>query len=204
MNTEFISHTGNRTHFRLFPLTPDRLDTALALCDACVGKHMYSRQELQHAMTSPNHEFLLAVCDDGTVAGYMYHYLEALENLPVFSKLKPEQVSHAGISPKTQIGNLQSIGILGAYRGSGLSRFLMQTAMDSLVRHGAEALLGVCWKIGEAIPMGKIMTELHFSYLCDAEKFWYDNESLHCPYCGGRCNCSAAVYYKSVPKERES
>lgn len=202
MRDEFCSATQPPIRYRLFPLTPDRLDAALALCRDSVGENMYGRGELEAAIDSPNRFFYLAATEDGEVVGYIYFYPESAEALPVYGKLEPACRETAGLRAGTPIGNLQSIGVREEHRRTGLSLYLMRFAMDKLAREGAEVWLGVCWKVGDTIPMKRIMEDLGFRFLCDIERFWYDIPALVCPCCGGRCECGAAVYHQPVHKER--
>jgi hypothetical protein len=99
MNFEFVSGVGECVRFRMIPLTAEYLDAALSLCDNSVGENLYSRQELQQVIDSPNRYFYLAVLDDGSVAGYMYFYLEQAQSLPVYEKLDAASRMAAMASP---------------------------------------------------------------------------------------------------------
>lgn len=202
MKKEGFFQAFDGTCYTLRPLKKEQVEAAFSLCNEAVGENMYTREELSAAVDSPRHFFYLAELADGSIAGYMYFYLEQFEKLPAYGRLDPVRLAQAGLNNYCTAGNLQSIGVKPEHRGTGLSGYLMSFAIDMLFASGGEFLLGVCWKVGDTVPMGRIMEKLAFSYLCDVKHYWYDHLNLNCPYCGGRCRCDAAVYYR-LPEEEK-
>ncbi len=175
------------------------LDTATELCDRCVGKNLYPRAYLASIIDKPGHYFYLLQTPEGEAPGYIYFFLTGLDEMASLAKLPRERLS--AISPKINpvIGNLQSIGVAEEYRYRQLSAELVRFYLEQLQTHtAADTAFGVFWKIGGHVPMEKTLKAFDFHYLTDARRVWYGNRDLICPFCKGRCECAAAVYYKSI------
>ena len=95
-----------------------------------------------------------------------------------------------------KVGKIQSVGIKENYRGRDISVRMIEFALEELKNSIVEMIVGVCWKMGDNVPMKKTLWECGFVYLSEAKKIWYDDTELICPYCMGRCQCDAEVYYK--------
>lgn len=197
-----VMHRGQPLVLSVQPLTEAYLGRAVALCDQCVGKNLYSKADLAAALNSPNHFFDLLVTPEGEAVGYFYFYLTTLDDMAAQAKLSRERL--AVVSPKAEpvIANLRSIGVAEGYRSHRLSESLLRLALHRLqASTRADAAVGICWKAGGRVPMDQILRDLGFCYLTDAHRVWYDNDKLVCPYCQGRCVCDAAIYYKTLIKE---
>lgn len=182
-------------------LTESDLDIAVALCDSCVGKNLYTRAQLAEIIYKPTHHFHLIFTHKSEVAGYIYFFLTDLEEMASLSKLPDEQL---GIMAKQQspvIGNLQSIGVAEAYRGQGVSEILVDFFLTKLHEGTvADVAFGVFWKTQGKVPMENTLKAFDFTYLADAQGVWQDKKDLICPFCRGRCVCEASVYYKLLEK----
>ena len=103
------------------------------------------------------------------------------------------------------IANMRSIGVLNDYRGQGLATAIMDWAMNYLRAHTqADIAIGVCWKPKGRIVINNTMEALQYHYFKDLPHFWYDVPDLVCPYCKGRCQCDAALYYKPLKGGQET
>lgn len=179
-------------------------DAAAELCDQCVGKNLYPRACLASILENPDHYFYLLITPEGEPAGYIYFFLTNTEEMAILSKLPRERL--VAISPKQNpiIGNLQSIGVAESWRHHRLSERLVGFYLEQLQSClGADAAFGVFWKPKGHVPMEKTLKAFGFRHLEDAHRVWYNNQDLICPYCKGRCECDAAVYYKPIRKEAE-
>lgn len=186
----------NNTTFFFRPLREEDLDEVVALCDRCVGKNLYSKDELSKAITSKDRFFYLLETAEGETVGYTYYYLTNLESIAKFAKLDTELFENVCPSETKPIGKIQSVGLKKKYRGLGLAQQMMRFMLNRLQALSAEAVFIVCWKIGEVVPLKNALHECGFDYLSEAKKVWYNDTNLVCPICHGRCHCDAAVYYK--------
>ena len=192
------------THtFTLHPLTEDEIDKARLLCDTCVGENLYSKDEIAAVLGDADRFFYLLKTETEKTVGYIYYYLTDLEYLAGYTKLDIAQYRAICADDCKKVGNIQSVGLLPAYRGSGLAARMIRHALNDLRAHRAEAAFVVCWKPDGTVPLGKVMLECRFSYLAEAKKVWYDDTELICPYCKGRCLCDAEVYYQLLNEEKD-
>lgn len=184
--------------FSFEPLSIDYLETAVELCDSCVGVNLYSRDYLSAVIGRPNHYFYLLVSPEQEAMGYIYYFLTNITDMAALSNLPRESL--AVISPKENpvIGNLQSIGVKEAFRGQGLSQHLVRFYLERLHDNAADTAFGVFWKARGTVPMKQTLVALHFHFLAEAHEVWYENKDLICPFCKGQCKCDAEVYYKPM------
>ncbi len=180
-------------------LSPDMIDTAIALCDEYVGENMYSFEEIS-AATDGDKSFFFMLYDKNRVPiGYTYFLLMDKKEFLQFSKLDRSQFDSLGLPNGAVIGNLRSLAIVREYRGQHYAKDLFGFSVDFLRSNTkADIAAGVLWKMGEEIPMKKVFEEFSFFHLADTELVWYDKEDMYCPYCKGRCVCGASVYYKNL------
>lgn len=182
-------------------LTRSYLDRAAALCDESVGKNLYSQAYLASILARPDHHFYLLTAPEGEIAGYIYFYLTGLDEMAALSKLPRSRLADLSVKERPVIGNLSSIGVAASWRRLRLSEYLIGFALEQLERLEADFAFGLGWKIGDYVPMEKTLRVFHFICLGEARRVWYDRPGLICPYCEGRCECAAAVYYKALCKE---
>ncbi|MGN0405383.1 MAG: hypothetical protein ACI4F1_09185 [Bariatricus sp.] len=201
MKSILVGNETGKKQFYLKKLQEEYLDTAVALCDRCVGVNLYPKKELASAIRRNDHFFYLLFAPDGKAAGYIYYYTTTVKELSARARLPEEQIAKVCANREGVIGNIQSIGVEDAYRGNGLSVSLLEFSLKNLAALMADTAFIVCWKIGERVPLRASLEKLDFCYLSDAHKVWYDVPNLICPYCEGRCKCDAAVYYKPLTKE---
>ena len=62
---------GGQT-FSFVRLETENLEQALLLCDQCVGKNLYTREELMQAIEDENSMFQILKTEEGQIAGYIY------------------------------------------------------------------------------------------------------------------------------------
>ena len=181
------------------PLTQEDIPSTLNLCDACVGKNLYTYTELSSAIEAEDRFFYLFTAPNGETAGYIYFYLTSVDDLASYAKLPRQEllsVSH-GAGP---VGKIQSVGVREDFRRYGLAGKMVDAALEVLSSLSVSTVFVVCWKPGQTVPLQRTMEECHFTHLTTAKKIWYDDPDLICPYCSGRCKCDAEVYYKSLDK----
>lgn len=179
-----------------------QLDKAVEMCDRYVGKNLYPREYLQQAMKKPDHFFFFLKDLKGNTAGYFYFYLSNLEETAGYLKMSADRLLQISSKQKPLFVNLRSIGICDEYRGRGLATSFVQWSLDYIQTYTtADMAVAVCWKPNGRMQVKNTMTELSFQYFGDLPRFWYDISELKCPYCQGRCVCSAAFYYKQLRSE---
>lgn len=184
--------------YSIHPLEEKELDEVAALCDECVGKNLYPKEEIGKAIGSKERFFYLLKTAEGKIAGYLYYYLTDVASVARYAKLDINQFLDVYANEKKPVGKIQSIGLKEEYRGLGLATQMMQFLLKELELISVEAAFIVCWKIGNRIPLEKTLCECDFAYLTEAKRVWYDDINLVCPYCKGRCTCDAEVYYKML------
>lgn len=185
--------------FYLRPLEAEDIEEALALCDQCVGKNLYHREELAQAVGSEKRQFLLLRTGEGELAGYIYYYVTTTAEIAADARLaagKVSRVCKGGAS--AAVGKLQSVGVKEAFRRQGLAAWMMKYALAQFAEMGVEEVFIICWNAGGRVPLAKALQKCRFTHLSSAKMVWYDKKDLFCPYCKGRCKCDAEVYFKKV------
>lgn len=181
------------------PLAREDIPSTLALCDSCVGKNLYTYEELSFAIDARDRFFYLFTTPDGETAGYIYFYLTTVEGLASYAKLSQRVL--LSVSQATgSVGKIQSVGVKDSFRRCGLARKMVDAALAVLSSLAVSTVFVVCWKPGQTVPLQRTMEECRFIHLTTAKKIWYDDPDLICPYCSGRCQCDAEVYYKTLDK----
>lgn len=177
------------------------LEQTLALCDKCVGEHLYTRADFAQVIERDDQEVFLLLTPAEKVVGYIYCRLIDVREAEQLSKQSLQQLDNKVFKACSLLGILQSIGISEAYRQQGLSNILVEAYLQWLWRKtAADIAFGVFWKPHGKAPMGSILENFGFYHLTDAQNVWYDNENLICPVCHGRCRCEAAIYYKILER----
>ena len=200
MEDNFLPHNWfdeGQTGFSFEKLSSERLDEAERLCAECVGENLYPKSYLQSALTDESRFFYILTAENGELAGYIHFSLTDVSGMAALSKLPKERLLAITENKAPVIGNLQSIAVADKFAHQKLSVPLVRFYLDYLQKHtNADISMGVFWNINGFVPMEKTLRALGFSYLADAKRVWYDNKRLVCPYCKGRCECGASVYYK--------
>ena len=186
----------NGAVFRLQPLRIEDIEEVRLLCDECVGKNLYSAEELATALDTPDKFFYILKNADGETVGYIYYYLTDQEYIAKYSKLDLTLFHNVYAYEHRKVGKIQAVGLKAECRGSGIAAQMIRFILDELKAISIEAAFIVCWKPDGMVPLGKALEECGFRFLSEAKKVWYDNDELICPYCNGRCLCDAEVYYK--------
>ncbi len=193
---------GDVEKLKLLRLSEEYITEAAQMCDRCVGKNLYTKDYLASILREPAHYFYLLISDKGVIAGYMYFIMMDREELAGISKLDTTQLDRLCKENGKVIGNLRSIGLNEPFRNKGLSIELIRFSLEQLASLGAHVAVSLCWKPGAEVPMRQTMLSCGLEYLTDAHRVWYDVEDLECPYCSGRCECDAEVYYKRLEVRR--
>lgn len=179
-------------------LTEEYLDRVTELCARCVGENLYPRSYIASIIHNPDHYFSLLLSREGEIAGYIYFHLCTLEEAAAEAKLSRGELSVIAPAEHPVVAKFQSIGVAPPYRHLGLARRLVELALGQAREARADAAMCIAWKVGDRVPMGDNVLSCGFRYLTDSHLVWYDKENLVCPYCGGRCRCDAAIFYKTL------
>lgn len=188
----------NSTDFQLRPVKLSDLEATAALCDACVGKNLYTQDKIQTAMETEEHYFYLLQTRAGELAGYLYFYLTDVPSIARDAKVNREVLESVCKCPEEKVCKIQSVGVAESYRGNGVAAQMVSFALEQIRRMQVSAAFSVCWKQGQFVPLEKPLRECGFSFLTEAKKVWFDEADLFCPYCNGRCHCDAEIYYKQL------
>lgn len=191
----------NDMAFGFYPLTKEEVKKTRLLCDACVGKNLYTEEELLQSIEAEDRFFYLLKTDKGETIGYIYCYLTDVESMAKFAKIDPNLLGSVYHGDKRKIGKIQSVGLKKDYRGMGLAAQMIRFTLKKFAEISIEAVFIVCWKPGGIVPLDKALQNCNFTHLTEAKRVWYDDIDLICPYCQSRCVCDAEVYYKILDKE---
>ena len=186
----------NNTLFSFRLLTKEDLEETISLCNECVGENLYSKEDLRKAIEDSEHFFYLVTAGEKEIAGYIYYYLTDLKSIADYTKLNVKLFYDICSRKPAKVAKIQSVAVRDKYRGSNFSVSMIDFALGKLKEIRADIVFGVCWKMGEYVPMKKTLCECGFTYFSKAEKIWYEDTKLICPYCKGRCVCDAEVYYR--------
>lgn len=188
----------------LVPLSAELLEQTVAMCGECVGENLYTREILLKALKQPEQKFLLLVTPENKPVAYIYFRLMGLEEAEQLAKHSLAKLQELSGKEKPLLGNLQSIGVLPAYRNCDLSKYLVECYLRWIQEETeADMAFGVFWKPCGKVPMEKTLKSFGFSHLTDSKRVWYDRTDLVCPVCKGRCECDAAIYYKRLERNVE-
>lgn len=182
--------------FFLRLLTEADLKETRILCDECVGENLYPWDVLVKAMEETEQFFYLLTTKEDEIIGYIYYYLTDVKSIADYAKINVELFYTVYQETSKAVGKIQSVGLKEKYRKSGLAAQMIGFVLKELKDQSVEMAVSVCWKMGEIVPLKKALRECGFCYLSDAEKIWYDDVELICPYCKGRCLCDAEVHYR--------
>ncbi len=184
----------------IVPFVESDIPSVLTLADECVGKNLYTQSDFESALEDKNSFVYLLKNSSGCIVGYIYFFVTTTKE--VASSCGLDEPLFSSVSDG-RCARIQSVAVKSEYRGHGLSSTMMEYALDVLGRKGVDTVFIVCWKPRGVVNLKKAITELGFSFLKEVEKMWWNNTSLFCPYCGGRCSCSSEIYYKNI-KENSS
>ena len=185
--------------FDLCPLEKEDIEETLQLMDQCVGENLYHKEELEQTIGSADRVFQLLKTAEGELAGYIYYYLTAADQIAADARLTEQKIRQVcrqdALAP---VGKIQSIGIKEAFRRQGLAVSLMEHALAQFTGMGVEEVFIICWNAGGKVPLEKALQKCRFVHLSSAKMIWYNKKDLFCPYCKGRCKCDAEVYFKKA------
>ncbi len=179
----------------IVPLAAPDIPSVLAIADECVGKNLYTKSDFERVLEDKDSFVSLLKSSSGFIVGYIYFFVTTTKD--VASSCSQDESLFSSVSRK-RCGRIQSVAVKSEYRGHGFSTVLMKSALDKLRMDGVETVFIVCWKPGAVVNLKKAITELGFSFLKEVERMWWNNTSLYCPYCNGRCSCSSEIYYKNI------
>ncbi len=197
MENKIVAENG--TEFYLIPLHRNEIGNAKQLCDICVGKNLYSEKELVDTVGNKEQFFWLLKNPGGETVGYIYYKFTDTVSLAKYAKID-EKILLDVCENGENIGKIQSVGIKENIRGLGIAAQLIKFAADRLQKAGADAVFTVCWKADGDAFLAPALKSCGFNYLSSAEYVWYDKKELVCPICGGRCRCSAEIYFKKAER----
>ena len=196
MSTIHSIHVGHNCILR--PMESADVHAVAAISCECVGKGLYSPEEIAGTVASDQRFIYVLDVGNGEIAGYIYFLLTDIKRTAADMKLGRERLQAVCGSGEPVLGRIQSVAIRSAFRGYGFSRKLLQFALAVLAKKRAECVFIACWKKGQDVPLGAAVRSCGFCFLAEVENAWFDNEKLYCPYCRGRCRCSAEIYYRCI------
>ncbi len=196
MSTIRIIHIGHNCILR--PMKSTDVHAVVAISSECVGKGLYSPEEIAETVDSDMRFIHVLDAGNGEIAGYIYFLLTDIKRTAADMKLGRERLQAVCGGKEPILGRIQSVAIRSSFRGYGFSRKLLRFALAALTEKKAEYVFIACWKKGKDVPLGAVVRSCGFCFLAEVENAWFDNEKLYCPYCQGRCRCSAEIYYKKV------
>lgn len=197
MGVRIIS--AGKPGFHCEKLTEEEIPEALGIADECVGKNLYKREDFLKAVLYDDYFFTLYKTEEGITAGYIYYYLVGKDELSSSGKL--ERTVLDSVYKGDKCARIQSVGVREEYRGKGLGTRMTASSLSKLSEKGVECVYIVCWNPGGRLPLSHALSSCGFKHLLKIDDYWAEDESLICPYCGGRCHCSAEVYYKILKEE---
>lgn len=172
-------------------LKESEIAQALHIADTCVGKNLYSYEEFSNAISSKDKFFFFLKNEDGKIAGYIYFLITSSYEVVSSVNLNLNEIPFS-----ERCGKIQSVALSEEYRGEGLASEMIDFAIKTLKEKGIDIVYIVCWKPGGFLPLKKALDKCCFTYLVTIKDAWYKDVNLICPYCKGRCHCSADIYYK--------
>ena len=193
--------TGKEEIFQLCPLKEEDISYTLDACDKFVGKNLYTKKDLEEAINEGNRYFWILETSKGEFAGYIYYYLTDVESIAKDAKLSTDAITKVCGNRKAIIGKIQSSAVVEKFRGAELAFSLINYATEQLYKLNADYVFIICWKKGEKVPLAKSCIKCGYKFLTESKNVWYDLENMICPYCNGRCRCSAHIYYKNLKGE---
>lgn len=178
-------------------LKENEIDIALNLADECVGKNLYSYEDFSKAVKDDNRFFFFLKSEEGKIAGYIYFLITSSVEIASSVNLNSASIPFLGKGSE-RCGRIQSVALCEEFRGDGLASEMIDFAIRTLAEKGIDIVYIVCWKPGGVLPLKKALDECEFTYLVTVKDAWYKDEKLICPYCKGRCHCSADIYCKKL------
>ncbi len=183
-------------------LKEKEINTALHIADECVGKNLYSYEDFSKAVKDDNRFFFFLKSEEGKIAGYIYFLITSSFDIVSSVNIDADEIAFSECC-----GRIQSVALCEEFRGDGLASKMINFAIKTLAEKGIDTVYIVCWKPGGILPLKKALEECEFTYLVTVKDAWYKDEKLICPYCKGRCHCSADIYCKKLevvkPQRRE-
>lgn len=188
--SEFLSE------LELCPLKAEDIHTAKCLCDECVGKDMYSQEDIGNCIDSAYRFFYLLKEKNGGAVGYLYFYVTDVQQIAEDGKVDIRLLRTVCPVRTGVVGKIQSIGLKEHYRKNGYGKYMIDFAVQKFRALDVNRVVIICWKKGDDVPLGNTLDQCHFQFLTTAKMVWFDHPRLYCPYCAGRCRCDAQIYYK--------
>lgn len=180
----------------LCPLKTEDVHTAKGLCDECVGKDLYSEEEIRNSIDARQSFFYLLKDKDGEAVGYIYFHTTGVQQIAEDGKLDMCLLRSVCPVGTVTAGKIQSIGLKDHYRRSGYGKYMIDFAVRKFKELNLQSVFIICWKKGNDVPLGNTLNQCRFHFLSTTKMVWFDHPRLYCPYCRGRCRCDAQVYYK--------
>lgn len=181
--------------FTLSPLKYEELDSALSMFDSCVGRGLYTRNDLYEILVKPLHYILILRDSDGTYAGYLCFMISDAAETAEDIKIEPDRITALSGKSSPVTACLRSIGLMPPYRGRHLANSVTHQLIHMLNISGYDILLGAFWKVGDIYPIHKVVDSFGFRFDGIIRHPWSDVKTLYCPVCGGRCMCDAGLFY---------
>lgn len=178
---------------RLEEMKRSDVPAVLALADECVGKGLYRIDDFLSVFDDEDKGVYVLKDDSGFVQGYIYFFVTTTSLIEASLSLK-----EGTLGRPMRVGRIQSVALREEYRGKRLSEYMIRMAFAIFLEKRICTIYILCWKPGGVLPLSKALEKCGFEYVMTIENAWYDNEALYCPYCMGRCHCSAALYTRKL------
>lgn len=134
MSTIRIIHIGHNCILR--PMESADVPAVAAISGECVGKGLYSPEEIAETVESDQRFIYVLDAGNGEIAGYVYFLLTDIKRTAADMKLGRERLQAVFGGKESILGRIQSVAIRSAFRGYGFSRKLLQFALAALAEKG--------------------------------------------------------------------
>ncbi len=202
----FAVITCTPSAFFLSPMTQADIAETVALCDACAGENLYTKETLQGILQRPGHYFQLLRTQQGALAGYAYCTALTMTEMANYAKVDVSALKGTSCVAHPHVIHLQAAAVAAPYRKRHLSTFLVQCVLATYP--DADVVFGLCWRPvtapDEKAPIEHALSSCGFSYVTMAQDVWADIPDLVCPYCPGACHCPGALYACTIQHNKRS
>lgn len=178
---------------RLETMKREDIPFVLSLADSSVGKGLYSADDFLSVLTDKNKSLYVLKDSKGGIMGYIYFLITSTSAIESSLPVKKGKLPSLD-----RVGRIQSVALKDEYRGKGYAEFMINAAVESFLENRIDTVYIVCWEPGGVLPLKKALEKCGFKFLMRVKDAWYNNKSLFCPYCSGRCHCSGVVYTKKL------
>lgn len=166
----------------------------LPLCEQRYGSGYLTRALFDRWMEHPS---LLKTAElNGAFAGFAVMMPASAGE--VMEKMAMPREDVEAIAGDRPILIYKSAAVLPQYERRGVMRALAGAGLETARREGYGSLFGSAWMYRGKMPIAGTFRAFGFVPLYTRERLWYNDPGYTCAVCGGRCTCSAMIYYKKL------